>query len=239
MTKDQKPSHTRTDIYIFWRQTQKQHQQKSVSLGKRIWRKLCCKSFTPGRLLRDQLVLKCSHEGAAALIILKQWHPYSEEQKSHFFEASSSMVVVARFCLWPCLFPLLVNHGAKVRRQLSAYHIFPINSQPPPLEPPRMVIFHFTKVTRSENCGQSGRRALNWGRRLPAASELLIKTQRTPISLQNIKKSAGFTMHCILGKDTLYFVEEDEDFWQCCCQSGSGKESGGVSWEAMAAAVAD
>ena len=176
---------------------------------KNIW---CCKSFTPGRLLRDQLVLKCSHEGAAALIILKQWHPYSEEQKSHFFEASSSMVVVARFCLWPCLFPLLVNHGAKVRRQLSAYHIFPINSQPPPLEPPRMVIFHFTKVTRSENCGQSGRRALNWGRRLPAASELLIKTQRPPISLQNIKKSAGFTMHGILGKDTLYFVEEDEDF---------------------------
>ena len=95
---------------------------------KNIW---CCKSFTPGRLLRDQLVLKCSHEGAAALIILKQWHPYSEEQKSHFFEASSSMVVVARFCLWPCLFPLLVNDGAKVRRQLSAYHIFPINSQPP------------------------------------------------------------------------------------------------------------
>ena len=157
----------------------------------------------PGRLLRDQLVLKCSHEGAAALIILKQWHPYSEEQKSHFFEASSSMVVVARFCLWPCLFPLLVNHGAKVRRQLSAYHIFPINSQPPPLEPPRMVIFHFTKVTRSENCGQSGRRALNWGRRLPAASELLIKTQRPPISLQNIKKSAGFAMHGILRKDTL------------------------------------
>ena len=151
---------------------------------KNIW---CCKSFTPGRLLRDELVLKCSHEGAAALIILKQWHPYSEEQKSHFFEASSSMVVVARFCLWPCLFPLLVNHGAKVRRQLSAYHIFPINSQPPPLEPPRMVIFHFTKVTRSENCGQSGRRALNWGRRLPAASELLIKTQRPPISLKTSK----------------------------------------------------
>ena len=113
------------------------------------------------------------------------------------------MVVVARFCLWPCLFPLLVNDGAKVRRQLSAYHIFPINSQPPPLEPPRMVIFHFTKVTRSENCGQSGRRALNWGRRLPAASELLIKTQRPPISLQNIKKSAGFAMHGILRKDTL------------------------------------
>ena len=34
-----------------------------------------------------------------------------------------------------------------------------------------MVIFHFTKVTRSENCGQSGRPALNWGRRLPAVSE--------------------------------------------------------------------
>ena len=84
-----------------------------------------------GRFLRDQLVPKCSHGSAAALIILKQWHPYSEEQKSHFFEASSSMVVVARFCLWPCLFPLLVNDGAKVRRQLSAYHIFPINSQPP------------------------------------------------------------------------------------------------------------
>ena len=42
----------------------------------------------------------------------------------------SSSLVVARFCLCPCLF-LLVNDGAKVRRQLSAYHIFPINSQPP------------------------------------------------------------------------------------------------------------
>ena len=53
-----------------------------------------------------------------------------------------------------------------------------------------MVIFHFTKVTRSENCGQSGRRALNWGRRLPAVGELLIKTETS--SLQNIKLFAHF-----------------------------------------------
>ena len=235
MTKDQKPSHTRTDIHIFWRQT---HQQKSVSLGKRIWRKLCCKSFTLGRLLRDQLVLKCSHEGAAALIILKQWHPYSEEQKSHFFEASSSMVVVARFCLWPCLFPLLVNHGAKVRRQLSAYHIFPINSQPPPLEPPRMVIFHFTKVTRSENCGQSGRPALNWGRRLPAVSETPHKdTDRL------FAKHPGFgfaqLFDPIFFRCNFPFLETGGVFlWQSCCQSRC-KEVCGISWEAMSAAVAD
>ena len=64
-----------------------------------------------------------------------------------------------------------LTRGAKVRRQLSALHIFSINSQPPLFQPPRMVIFHFTKVTRSENCGQLGRPALNWGRRLPAVSE--------------------------------------------------------------------
>ena len=82
------------------------------------------------------------------------------------------------------------------------------------LQPPRMVIFHFTKVTRSENCGQSGRRALNWGRRLPAVSELLIKTQTA--SLQNIKLFAHFAMHGIFGNNiycTLWvFLEEEEDF---------------------------
>ena len=55
----------------------------------------------------------------------------SSPSSSSSFSSSSFSLVVARFCLWPCLFPLLVNDGAKVRRQLSAYHIFPINSQPP------------------------------------------------------------------------------------------------------------
>ena len=65
-----------------------------------------------------------------------------------------------------------------------------------------MVIFHFTKVTRSENCGQSGRRALNWGRRLPAVGELLIKTETS--SLQNIKLFAHFAHHAFGEKNMLY-----------------------------------
>ena len=72
-----------------------------------------------------------------------------------------------------------------------------------PFQPPRMVIFHFTKVTRSENCGQLGRRALNWGRRLPAVSELLIKTQTA--SLQSIKLFAHFAMHGLFGGKCIFF----------------------------------
>ena len=75
-----------------------------------------------------------------------------------------------------------LTRRAKVRRQLSALHIFSINSQPPLFQPPRMVIFHFTKVTRSENCGQSGRPALNWGRRLPAVSETPHKDTDRPFA---------------------------------------------------------
>ena len=131
-----------------------------------------------------------------------------------------------------------LTRGAKVRRQLSALHIFSINSQPPLFQPPRMVIFHFTKVTRSENCGQLGRPALNWGRRLPAVSETPHKdTDRL------FAKHPGFgfaqLFDPIFFRCNFPFLETGGVFlWQSCCQSRC-KEVCGISWEAMSAAVAD
>ena len=60
-----------------------------------------------------------------------------------------------------------------------------------------------------------GRRALNWGRRLPAVSELLIKTQTA--SLQSIKLFAHFPLHGIFGgkvfSSLFHFLEEQKDFF--------------------------
>ena len=90
---------------------------------------------------------------------------------SSFFRTIAKRAILPTFVFGLVSLLSSLTRGAKVRRQLSALHIFSINSQPPLFQPPRMVIFHFTKVTRSENCGQLGRPALNWGRRLPAVSE--------------------------------------------------------------------
>ena len=162
-----------------------------------------------GRLLRDQLVLKCSQGSTAALIILKQWHPYSRESNpiislhtrhillhkyqfrpnmlekdwgpftiDHFLfilkgrgtaAATSQITSVALgfsfllLLIWSLptfVFGLVSFLSLLTRRGKGAPPVvnltyFLNKFAAAPFQPPRMVIFHFTKVTRSENCGQS------------------------------------------------------------------------------------